>query len=553
MLNKFKSLAIGTAIALASSSACAYSVQNGKILDDNSHPVQLRGINWSGFESGSHVISGLSKRNWKDMIVQMQGIGFNAVRLPYCPDSLHGTTVDKNAIDYTLNPDLQNLNSQQIMDKIVGELSQRGMYVLLDNHSPDCRTITPLWYTDSYSDSQWISDLRLLADHYKNIPGVIGVDLKNELHGSATWGTGNKSTDWNSAAERGSSAILAIAPKWLIAVEGIGFSSYCYSDTNYSFFWGENFEPLDCKKLAIPTDRLVLSPHTYGPDTYPQSYMSDANFPNNMPGIWEQRFGHFVQQGYSVILGEFGGQLGRGDKRDIKLENALVDYLLKKGINSGFYWTWNPDSNDTGGVLENDFKTIRDDKVTLLKRLWGNYSTATTPAPTTPVTTTPAPTAPVATTPAPTAPVATTPAPTAPVTAKPAPTAPVTTVPTPTAPVTTKPAQTAPVTTAPAPTAPQTQQPQAPVKRPVAQASFAVQARLSYQFGFMYCERVDVTNTGDASGRWTVAVPVNGFVTGTWNAFAQQFRGRLVATGLMRNRVLAPGASTEFSFCAFSF
>ena len=516
MRNNLKSLAFGTAIALASSSAFAYSVQNGKIVDANSHPVQLRGINWSGFESGSHVISGLSKRNWKDMIAQMQGIGFNAVRLPYCPPSLHGTAITSGAIDYRLNPDLQNLNSLQVMDKIVDELSNRGMYVLLDHHSSDCNSISPLWYTDTYSESDWMSDLRFLANHFKNVPGVIGVDLKNELHGSATWGTGRKATDWNTAAEQGSSAVLSIAPQWLIAVEGIGFSSYCYSDTSYSFFWGENFEPLDCKKLSIPADHLVLSPHTYGPDTYPQSYMSDANFPNNMPGIWEQRFGHFVQQGYSVILGEFGGQFGRGDVRDIALENGLVDYLLKKGINSGFYWTWNPDSNDTGGILEKDFTHVRDDKISLLKRLWGHYD-AKTAATTAPTTNTPATTAPATKTPVTTAPTTNTPAITAP---------------------TTQPAR--------------TEQPKPIVSIPM-KARFTVNARTSFQFGFLYCKYVNVTNTGNANGHWNINLPVEGYVTGMRGAYGRQVGGQLYAAGMMYNRFLAPGATTQFSYCGFNF
>ena len=194
-----RKLVLGTALALSSVSAFAYSVNDGKIIDDQGKTVQLRGVSWFGFDTNNHTVHGLWARNWKEMITQMQSLGFNAVRLPFCPASLHGTAV--GSINYSLNPDLQNLNSQQLMDTIIKEISDRGMYVLLDHHTPNCSNITDLWYTSDYSQSQWIDDLRLAAQRYSSIPGVIGIDLKNEPHGSATWGSGNSATDWNTAAE----------------------------------------------------------------------------------------------------------------------------------------------------------------------------------------------------------------------------------------------------------------------------------------------------------------------------------------------------------------
>lgn len=34
------------------------------------------------------------------------------------------------------------------------------------------------------------------------LPDILHLDLKNEPHGLATWGTGDESTDWNTAAEK---------------------------------------------------------------------------------------------------------------------------------------------------------------------------------------------------------------------------------------------------------------------------------------------------------------------------------------------------------------
>ncbi len=229
---------LAAALMVASSSAWSYAVKNGQVVDDSGNAVQLRGVNWFGFETPEHITHGLWTRNWKDMITQMQGLGFNAVRLPFCPQTLHGAS--PGSIDYSQNSDLQGMSSLQVMDTIINELSRRGMYVLLDHHRPDCNAISELWYTDSYSEAQWKDDLAFVAKRYANVPGVIGLDLKNEPHGAATWGTGNAATDWNSAAERASAVVLSAAPKWLIFVEGVSSNPSCSS--NDAHFWGENLE-----------------------------------------------------------------------------------------------------------------------------------------------------------------------------------------------------------------------------------------------------------------------------------------------------------------------
>ncbi|MFM0515101.1 glycoside hydrolase family 5 protein [Paraburkholderia sp. RL17-373-BIF-A] len=346
-------------------SAFGYAVVDGKVTDDAGNVVQLRGVNWFGFETSTHVVHGLWARNWMDMIDQMQSLGFNAVRLPFCPATLHG--VAPESIDYDKNTDLRGLKSVEILDKMVAEFSRRGMYVLFDHHTPDCRDISELWYTNSYSQSQWIEDLKFVAKRYVAVPRVLGLDIKNEPHGSATWGTGNSSTDFDKAAELSASAVLEIAPKWLIAVEGIADSSTCSG--NIPHFWGGNLEPIACAPLRIPKSQLLLAPHTYGPDVHEQYYFRDPNFPKNMPAIWDTHFGRFSQS-YGLLLGEFGGKYGQGNSLDVAWQNALIEYLVERGIDGGFYWSWNPNSGDTGGILLDDWNTVRTDKVNLLRKLW---------------------------------------------------------------------------------------------------------------------------------------------------------------------------------------
>ncbi len=363
-------LALGVALGLGSlGSAQAYSVNAGKIYTEAGQRVQLNGVNWFGFETTSHAPHGLWARNADDMIAQMKSLGINAVRLPVAPGTLRGEAV--STVDLSLNPDFVGKNGLQALDYIVQKLDAAGMYVLLDHHRPDDYAISELWYTDGYSEAQWIADLEFMADRYKNVPRVFGLDLKNEPHGRVTWGTGNAATDWNLAAERASQAVLRKNPNVVIFVAGIEEQATCSSP--HAHGWGGNLEPLRCMPLAIPQNKLVLTPHFYGPDVYMQSYFSASNFPLNMPAIWNTNFGFAKDMGYAVIPTEFGSRYGHGGGLELDKVwfDAAIDWLVSKDMRDSFYWSWNPNSADTGGLLQDDWKNVWSDKLAKLQQLWG--------------------------------------------------------------------------------------------------------------------------------------------------------------------------------------
>ncbi|WP_426210887.1 cellulase family glycosylhydrolase [Massilia sp. TWP1-3-3] len=360
----------------ASGSGQAHSVSGSKLLDTSGKEVVLRGVNWFGFETYDGAVHGLWARNWRDMLDQIQATGFNALRLPLCPAAFRGD--GKPNFDARFNPELVGMNTRQFLDLFLTEVDRRGMYILLDHHRPDCNAISPLWYTSTYSEAQWLTDLEFLARKYAGLKNLIGIDLKNEPYG-ASWGTGDATRDWNLAAERAAARILAANPNLLVFVEGVAANPVCSANT--PVFWGENLEPLKCKALNIARNKLVLSPHVYGPDVYNQSYFGASNFPANMPAIWDQHFGQFAAT-YPVVLGEFGGKYGHGGNPNDKVwQDALVTYMKQRGMGSSFYWTWNPNSGDTGGILQDDWKTVWPDKVALLKRLWDGAATPPPPPP----------------------------------------------------------------------------------------------------------------------------------------------------------------------------
>lgn len=331
------------------------------IVDANGHTVTLAGVNWFGFETGTFAPHGLWATSYQSQLDQMVKAGFNTIRLPYSNELFDDTKNTPNGIDYGQNPDLKGLKGLALMDKIIDAATSRGMMVILDQHRPDQYGQSNLWYTSKLSEDQWVKDWVMLAGHYKNNPKVIGADLHNEPHGEATWGDGNPKTDWRMAAEKAGNAVLAANPNWLILVEGIDH----FGPDGY--WWGGDLQGSKANpvRLNVP-NRLVYSPHDYGPGVYNQNWFMDKSFPNNMPGIWEKHWAFPKTEGTTpVLLGEFGGK-SVGDDTEGVYQKSLVKFLKDQGI-SYTYWSWNPDSGDTGGVLQNDWKTMDQGKVDMLQ------------------------------------------------------------------------------------------------------------------------------------------------------------------------------------------
>jgi endoglucanase len=332
---------------------------NSNIVDQSGKAVYLTSVNWFGMETQTYCPHGLWARNWQSMLDQIASTGFNSIRLPYSNQAFESGSTP-NGIDFVKNPDLQNLTGIEIMDRIVHGAGQRGLVVILDRHRPDASGQSPLWYTDHVSEDRWISDWVMLAQRYRNEPSVIGADLHNEPHSPATWGDGNVKTDWRLAAERAGNAILQANPNWLIVVEGTDQ----YNGDGY--WWGGNL--MGARQFPVRLshqDKLVYSAHDYGPGVWGQSWFSAPNFPNNLPSVWHSHWAYLVQEGIAPVwLGEFGGRSMGTDTEGV-WQRSLVTYLKQNRI-SYSYWCWNPNSGDTGGILEDDWQTVNKAKMDIL-------------------------------------------------------------------------------------------------------------------------------------------------------------------------------------------
>ena len=351
---------VHTAPAMAAGSGY-WHTDGRQLLDADDQPVRMTGINWFGLETANYAPHGLWSRGYKDMLDQMKSLKYNTLRLPFS-SQLFDSGSTPNSIRYDLNPDLQGLSGVQIMDKIIAYAGQIGMKVLLDRHRPDSGAQSALWYTSAYPESRWISDWRMLAQRYLGNTTVIGADLHNEPHGiqgggGANWGSGDTATDWRLAAERAGNAILAVNPNWLIVVEGVSD----YNGDNY--WWGGNLQGAATAPVRLNVaNRLVYSAHDYATSVFAQPWFSDPAFPNNMAAIWDKNWGYLFKNDVApVLLGEYGTTLA--DPRDQTWLRTLMAYLGTGTDAPSFtYWSWNPNSGDTGGILNDDWTTVNTTK-----------------------------------------------------------------------------------------------------------------------------------------------------------------------------------------------
>lgn len=353
----------GTGTAVAASNPLGTGplrTDGGNIVDADGRVVHISGVNWFGLETNTFAPHGLWARSLDSMLDQIAQTGFNTIRLPYS-DQLFDQGSTPTGIDFQKNPDLQGLSGLQIMDEVVKRAGARGLKIILDRHRPTAAAQSELWYTGAVSEQRWIDDLVNLASRYRDNPTVIGIDLHNEPHGPATWCDGNPATDWWAAAQRAGNAVLQANPDWLIFVEGIE-----HQDNDW-YWWGGNLTlagqyPIE---LSVP-HKLVYEAHDYGPGVNDQKWFHATDFPANLANLWYSHWAYLKLTGVApVLIGEFGGRSVGNDPEGV-WQRTLLAYLQSNSFDYT-YWSWNPNSGDTGGILLDDWTTVNAAKLAVLQ------------------------------------------------------------------------------------------------------------------------------------------------------------------------------------------
>ena len=264
------------------------------VVDANGARVRLVGVNWNGAHQEFLVPEGLDLQTPAAIAAKLRALGFNSVRLTYSDRLVRDEPVAP-AERLAANPDLQGQSALVAFDAVVHALAAEGLLVILNNHTSDAQwccnddDANMLWYNERFSEADWIADWVKLARRYRDVPQVVAADLRNELRGPATWGSGDPAVDWPAAAERCGAALLAENPDLVILVEGIGYAT--------------NLAGAAQRPVALPADRLAYSAHNYG-----WSMPSKAPDYQGFRLLVDKSWGYLLQGDAAapVWLGEFG-------------------------------------------------------------------------------------------------------------------------------------------------------------------------------------------------------------------------------------------------------
>jgi endoglucanase len=374
-------------------------VEGTRLVDAYGFPARMTGANWFGYTTQAKLY-GLDVRPMREHVQAMAEKGINVLRIPITTElTLRWKAGDASVADF---------------DSLVAACAEFGVKMIIDMHGalqdPDVHK-HPVWFKGVITVDKFYEGWRWLAEKYKNNDTVIAFDLKNEPHGwkdanptwdppiqpdpsiYSCWGNPNgadplcpDAINWAFVAKTAADQILAIHPNILIVVEGVEVHN------NEWFWWGGNLSGVQTApiKLNKYQQKLVYSPHVYGPAVYDgQAWFKDANgvFDFTKAGLyarkWQKMFGFIQEQSIShLFFGEWGGATRTTDgdgrfagKTELIANNllwmkAFAEYIIE--INASHtWWAYNPNSNDTGGLVANNWRDWDTVKYSVLEpTLW---------------------------------------------------------------------------------------------------------------------------------------------------------------------------------------
>ncbi|MEA3443101.1 MAG: cellulase family glycosylhydrolase, partial [Bacteroidota bacterium] len=347
--------------------------------------INLRGINWYDIGVQNCDAHGLNDVEYTELLQNIVEMGFNAVRLVYSgnvirnhisgndePVSCIATTLGDNSI-------FDGMNEYELLETIVAKCEEMGLYVLLAHQ--DSIYNGNLWYDTSdivNTTNEYISNLTMLADSFAQYENVIGIDIVYQPY-AAVWNGSGNDNDFRSFINIAGSSILQHNSNWLIFAEGVQYTADASLSAieqselggNNQFGMGENLAGIKNWPVDLPTYKIVFSPHSFN---YNFSFVNQNtidSIDSYLPAINDWRWGYLAED-YALVPGAFGIGYQEYSYSEKWMEH-FVKYLAEKKIPGSFYWSLN--GNDPAmGILESDFQTVKQNKLSDLQVLFGTVS-----------------------------------------------------------------------------------------------------------------------------------------------------------------------------------
>ena len=313
----------------------------------------IKGVSWYGLEEPEPMLGGLQYTDARTIFKFLQKHNFNAIRLPLSVENIETDRSVYHDMATFKNGALSSSTYTQFVKGIIKMAAKYNMLVLLDVHRLANEEVKSkgLWYTSEIPENRLRHVWKTLCKKMGGEWNVMGGDIFNEPW-DAMWGTDEEREDWKLAAERLGNMIHEHCPAWTLFIQGVGGRA---QGPVTDVFWAENLRVMEHKPPEIKLqNKVVLSPHVYGPGVHNQTYFEGEGFEENMPGIWDDHFGTVHEEtGLATVIGEWGGVYTGTDKI---WQDKFMEYMTAKGFGY-FFWCVNPESADTGGLLQADWKT----------------------------------------------------------------------------------------------------------------------------------------------------------------------------------------------------
>lgn len=369
------------------------SVKGNKIIDSSGKEVWLTGCNWFGYNTGTNCFDGLWACDLNSSLASIADHGFNLLRIPISTELINnwadGEYPEAN-YNKASNSYLEGMNSLEIFDYVIGQCRANGIKIMIDIHcavTDSMGHMKPLWTDGNITEQDYLDSLSWMAERYKGDDTIIAYDLKNEPHGKqnesprAKWDDSKDSDNWKYIAEKAANAVLDKNPNVLVMVEGIeiypkdikkngNFGSQ--NEDDYFFnWWGGNLRgvadnPID---LGNRQNKLVYSPHDYGPAVYEQPWFEGGyTYDSLYKDCWYDNWFYIQDKNIApLLIGEWGGYM---TEPNVTWMTYLRQLIYENKINHTF-WCFNANSGDTGGLVKDDFTTWDTEKYNFVKEvLW---------------------------------------------------------------------------------------------------------------------------------------------------------------------------------------
>lgn len=412
-----------TVFAFCQCQLSAMTTQGDRILNSEGQEIELHGVNWFGFNNKSTMVDGMwagsnsLAGDFSTVVHRMKLLGFNAVRLPFSFKDLYQSS-PRNYIAYSQLATVEDIQksvthplvriphpkippmiappprtpnqsndyfpNDSTLNRfvwVVNFFAKNGFYVLIDNHLREDLTALEdpqLWV------QQW-TDLVIRLSEDPVSKKMLMIDILNEPDNyGILWEPSNQTPGLKELYISAMDAIYPINPEVLFFIEGTG-------QGDIGANWGDGFatdsDLLSQNGLSNPTaffdallskpyvDQVVISPHVYPPSVT----HAIGNYTGE--GLYKRlsdSFGYLTQDGYAnktfpVAIGEFGSRFTASE--DLASLQDIAKYMNNSqdaadgrhhAIKHWFYWSWNPNSGDTGGLVGDNWMDIEWKKIDYL-------------------------------------------------------------------------------------------------------------------------------------------------------------------------------------------